>query len=312
MECRICHAQNAKSMGHIRAYLDYGVEIFDCAVCGCRFTQRDDSAYERLHCDESSTYGTHQQFAHAVKRHFDRRNLGQLEQVLSAAAKNRHIINEAKSLNAGAHAMEAGCSLGYLTSWFIAHDIDVIGIDVSQTAIDKATALFGPHFRLITDAAIEKCVPYDFIYHAGTIGCVDDPIGLTRYWLSLLKPGGRLVFNAPNKALADQLGKLWPYTTTPPDLVTLFPDTFWQTQFASIANVSTQTLPLNQRDAMLFRWLPTFVMRARPYLFKSSDAGRFMLRGINFVARHIAALLRDTSDSTLPAEFGVMVTLRKY
>ena len=48
------------------------------------------------------------------------------------------------------------------------------------------------------DARIRAEAPYDFIYHVGMIGCVSDPVKLTRELLALLKPGGILLFNAPN------------------------------------------------------------------------------------------------------------------
>ena len=46
---------------------------------------------------------------------------------------------------------------------------------------------------------MRRSPPYDVIYHVGLIGCVADPIAFTRRLLAMLKPGGTLLFNAPNR-----------------------------------------------------------------------------------------------------------------
>ena len=96
----------------------------------------------------------------------------------------------------------------------------ILGIDVSPEASTSARASFGDHFAVGLDAAQP---PYDVIYHVGLIGCVDDPIALTRRLLAMLKPGGLLLFNAPNRDALGLDGQLWLDSAPPPDLVTLFP-----------------------------------------------------------------------------------------
>src|SRR5207253_2971715 len=69
------------------------------------------------------------------------------------------------------------------------------------------------------------------------IGCVGDPIGLTKQLLTLLKPGGRLLFNAPNRSALHLNGQLWLDSAPPPDVVTLFPEGFWKRHFSNEADV---------------------------------------------------------------------------
>jgi hypothetical protein len=87
------------------------------------------------------------------------------------------------------------------------------------------------------DPAIEAGAPYDVIYHAGTIGCVADPVGMTRRLLSLLKPGGRVLFNVPNRESCYLGGQLWIDSAPPPDVVTLFPPGFWRRHLSDVAEV---------------------------------------------------------------------------
>src|SRR5207244_4131757 len=109
--------------------------------------------------------------------------------------------------------------------------------DVSIEAIKTARVAFGNHFVLNEDRAIDAGAPYDVIYHTGTIGCVGDPVGLTRRLLGLLKPNGCLLFNSPNLQSCCLPGQLWIDAAPPPDVVSIFPPGFWKKQFANDAHV---------------------------------------------------------------------------
>src|SRR5437660_518436 len=87
-----------------------------------------------------------------------------------------------------------------------------------------------PIFECDDDRAMDAMAPYDVVYHVGTIGCVADPLGMTKRLLGLLKPGGRLLFNVPNRDGCYLRGQLWIDAAPPPDVVTLFPSGFWRRQ----------------------------------------------------------------------------------
>ena len=63
---------------------------------------------------------------------------------------------------------------------------------------------------------------------------------MTRQWLDLLKPGGRLLFNAPNRDGCTLRDQLWFESAPPPDVVTLFPPGFWRDRFGDAALVSEE------------------------------------------------------------------------
>jgi hypothetical protein len=67
-----------------------------------------------------------------------------------------------------------------------------------------------------------------------------DPVGITTRCLNLLKPGGHLLFNAPNRDGLNFQNQLWFETAPPPDVVTLFAPGFWRDHFADVAVVSEQ------------------------------------------------------------------------
>jgi SAM-dependent methyltransferase len=117
---------------------------------------------------------------------------------------------------------------------------DVVGVDISTEAVKAAAAAFGPHFMTAGDPDIHLRAPYDVIYHVGSIGCVADPMGMTRELVGMLKSGGRLLFNSPNRDACSLRGQLWLESAPPPDLVTLFRPGFWRQNFQDIADVIEQ------------------------------------------------------------------------
>src|SRR5262249_36513319 len=117
---------------------------------------------------------------------------------------------------------------------------NITGVEVSPKAIAAATTAFGKHFVRAADPVVEAQVPYDLVFHVGTIGCVADPVGMTKRLLSLLKPGGRLLFNAPNRDGLTLRDQLWFESAPPPDVVTMFPPGFWRSHFADVAVVSEE------------------------------------------------------------------------
>src|SRR5262249_35916678 len=136
--------------------------------------------------------------AETCKRLFDRGDLAGLRAALSEGPKYRFVMDAIDREPADARILEIGSSRGHLTSYFILGGRKITGVDVSANAVAAASAAFGAYFVLVEDPLIDAQAPYDVVFHVGTIGCVADPIGMTKRLLDLIKPGGRLLFNAPN------------------------------------------------------------------------------------------------------------------
>ena len=238
IRCRICGSPEITQQGEIEFYFGYDWQIYDCDGCGCRFTLHDNSAYDLLYSEQSSCYSRYTGQAETCKRLFDRGDLAGLRAALSEGSKYRFIIDAIDREPADARILEIGSSRGHLTSYFILAEREITGVDISPNAITTANADFGDYFVQAGDPSIEARAPYDVIFHVGTIGCVADPVGMTRKWLDLLKPGGRLLFNAPNRNGCTLRDQLWFESAPPPDVVTLFPPGFWRDRFGDTAVVS--------------------------------------------------------------------------
>ena len=236
--CRICRSPVVQIVGVVEYLAGYAWTVYDCEVCGCRFTQHDGKVHSALHESGAiSYYSDYRELASRCHSLFEQGNHEALRRVLCQTPKYDFVIKHVALEPPSSHLLEVGCSRGYLTSYFILEGRNVIGTDVSCEAVKDASAAFGNHFALAGSPAVAARAPYDLVYHVGMIGCVSDPMGLTKQLLAMLKPGGRLLFNAPNRAALHLQGQLWLDSAPPPDLVTLFPEGFWERHFSREAEV---------------------------------------------------------------------------
>jgi SAM-dependent methyltransferase len=237
-KCRVCGSPQVELAGQVEYYIGFEWAIWDCGNCGCRFTRHEDAVYDRLHSEASSCYVRYRDLAALCKARFNRGDLEGLRGELSHTSKYRFVIDEVSRGNRSARLLEIGCARGFLTSYFILGGWRVTGVDVSAEAVNAANTAFGHHFVLADSPEVPAGAPYDLIYHVGTIGCVADPVGMTRKLLGMLKPGGTLLFNAPNREACWARNQLWFDSAPPPDVVTLFPPGFWRRQFTDLADVA--------------------------------------------------------------------------
>jgi len=258
--CRVCGAENVTRCGEVEFYFGYAWPIYDCGDCGCRFTSHEASTYDFLYSERSSCYSRYAIQADRCKLLFNRGDLAGLRAELSQASKYRFIIDEIERLPTHVRVVELGSSRGHLTSYFILAGRRIMGIDVSPTAVAAAVAAFGEYFVLPGDPSVETQAPYDVVFHVGTIGCVSDPLAITTRCLNLLKPGGRLLFNAPNRDALNFRNQLWFESAPPPDLVTLFAPGFWRDHFSDVAVVSEQIESCGPEQNLLL-WLRRLARR---------------------------------------------------
>jgi SAM-dependent methyltransferase len=284
----------------------------------------DASVYERLHRSGAiDYYREYRDLAAQAKHHFDRHDLNGLQRCLSRWSKYRFIINQLRAESPDARVLEVGCSRGYLTSYSILAGRSIIGTDVALEAIESARAAFGDHFTNIDSPSIKLGAPYDVVYHVGLIGCVADPIELTNGLLSLLKPGGKLLFNAPNRASCSGCGQLWIDSAPPPDVVTLFAPGFWRSRFTDIANVTELLENLSADESLRIGLQRTFrrswkkpVPRAL-VLSEQNTSNGFGSSGTawRMIERTMMKLGRMSRLSHVvsrqPSEFGLFVTMTR-
>lgn len=316
--CRICRSPRVTEVGYYRPYKEFGFTVYDCGKCGCRFVWRQEKIFEALHSGAQSPYAFHKEMADRVKQWFDRGDLGAMYAYLSRQPKNRFVMDAIARLGCGPkQVLEIGCSWGYLAAYHLLAGYRVLAVDISTTAVVEAALRFGPHFRVVEDDDFARLGTFEVAYHLGTIGCVDDPVGFTRNILQALRPGGKLFFNAPNVAAAREMKALWVSGTPPPDLITLFCESFWQQAFAAEADVEVCYEPYDG-IANLRKFLDR--IRPRPYILDRPDlsltqaGAKPRYRPGSPLRQGLAGVAKFTGSRILPRqtlEYGMFVTLTK-
>jgi SAM-dependent methyltransferase len=253
--CRICGSAEVHAAGDVEYYAGFRCTIIDCDSCGCRFTEHQQDVYDWLYSHPASPYGIYREIGETVEMLFHNGDAAALRSELYNTPKYRFVLESIERSGCNGRILELGCSRGHLTSYFILNRFDITGSDTSHKAISDARTAFGDYFVHADSPLIAEKAPYETIYHVGTIGCVANPLGLTRSLLRLLKRGGQLLFNAPNADSCSLPGQLWIDEAPPPDVVTLFRPGFWRNHFSDIAEVEerVERCSANQSMRILLR-----------------------------------------------------------
>lgn len=290
--------------------------------CGCRFTDHRNDTYETLYSARSSCYSRYTIQSARCKTLFDQKQKAALRIELSSTSKYKFVIDALESAPQESRFLEVGSSFGHLTSYFILDGRNITGIDVSASAVATATAAYGPYFLDANDLSIDR-TRYDAIFHVGTIGCVADPVGLTAKFLKLLKPGGRLLFNAPNRGALTLKGQLWFESAPPPDVVTLFPPDFWRNHFAADATVretielapALDSLLVASRNLVGRKWrspIPQNLQLSEQQMSPRRDLWDKFWHTFDRSVRRLAPALSLTSLAPrYPSEYGIFVEMTR-
>lgn len=99
--------------------------------------------------------------------------------------------------------LEVGSGMGYLTYSLKKDGYNILGLDISQSAVNRAVESFG-EFYVCSDVfnySETNKNEYDIIILTEVIEHVDDPLGFLKSLASLLKIGGHIILTTPNKSI---------------------------------------------------------------------------------------------------------------
>jgi SAM-dependent methyltransferase len=98
--------------------------------------------------------------------------------------------------------LEVGSGLGYLTYSLIRENYEVVGLDISPTAVEQANKTFGEYYKCADLFEFSKlhAESFDIVILTEVIEHIDKPIHFIESIKSLLKPGGRAIITTPNKS----------------------------------------------------------------------------------------------------------------
>ena len=99
--------------------------------------------------------------------------------------------------------LEIGCGLGYFTYSLRKANYNVIGLDISQTAVAHAKETFGDHYicaDLFEYAQLNSGL-FDLVILTEVIEHISKPLDFIKSILKLLKSQGKAIITSPNKSL---------------------------------------------------------------------------------------------------------------
>ena len=320
MICPVCGLPDLRRAGRLHPYRDVETEVFDCDACGSRFTPHQGEVYERLHRTGAGAYGGHEADAHRAAEDIAAGNLEALGQRLRRSPKQSFVLDALTGRKHLDPLLEMGCSRGHLSAYLLARGRRLLGVDIAPSAVAAARERFGDHFVEPGDPRLEAEGPFGAAFHLGTVGCVAQPFAFTLELLGRLRPGGLLLFNAPNAEACRGDGRLWVLGTPPPDLVTLFSADTWREAFPRHARsrgveveVEVRERPASGRENLYRRWRRGDPP-PRPALFgEPAEPEASPSEGGSALRRAVGAAL-DLTGRALPpkpAETGLEVVIRR-
>jgi SAM-dependent methyltransferase len=319
--CRVCGSDDTAVAGRVEYLSGFPSVIVDCRHCGCRTSADAAPLHAAFHEVPSiSYYAGYRVLLDQCRRMFAAGDRAGIERLLRQNPKYAFVLDQLQTLPDGSRILEWGCSRGYLAAASLAAGRQVLGVDVAPDAVAAACEAFGDHFVIDGSPRIEAEGPYDAIYHVGLIGCVPDPLGLTRRLTALLKPGGKLFFNAPNRDAMHLRGQLWLDSAPPPDLVALFPSGFWRAHGApgvSVTETPAITSPSESTVKTLQRWFGHSWQPPRPSPSDVASAHAWTQPPAGAPWRLLEAAVAKFSATTgfrigrWPEEFGMFVVMAR-
>lgn len=199
MICPTCRHEGQLVSGRFDGYLEgYQVAIVECGRCRLRYADRLDvpeTLYESIyrHAAMLPGYDRYARYARTVSRSAD-----PLQLLAHAELPYRFAADAARQLDRDAVVIDLGCGEGYLTYALRKAGLRCVGVDLSQTVVDRARQRFGHDDWFATTDELDQNGA-DLVLALEIIEHVADPVGFLRDATRLLRDGGAIVATTPNR-----------------------------------------------------------------------------------------------------------------
>lgn len=222
LRCRMCKSDKVGQISEIPGYRKGSrFAVRHCVNCNSSSAhpltethEEIESLYEGIYrqAERLPGYERYVRYSRKVTKHRDPlRFLARKDEAYWAV---EHLL---KDKNPETHkVLEIGSGLGYLTYAIRQAGFDVIGLDISQEAVNAATERYGQLFvcgsaQAYTSTSSSR---FDSIVMTEVVEHVEDVYGLLRSAQLLLNPAGSIMITSPNKS-SYPAGSIWK-TELPP------------------------------------------------------------------------------------------------
>jgi SAM-dependent methyltransferase len=180
-------------------------EIYHCSSCNTSYPLprcNSGSIYELIYEKGNSVPGYYRywKYMDEVKREKNPLNyLAEKENTYWAARK---AVSEFARKKNNPRILEIGSGLGYLTYSFRKAGYDIIGLDVSETAVAVAKQRYGDYYISgdLFKYSIENAGAFDIVLLTEVIEHIDDITNFISALSKLLQTNGQIIMTTPNKS----------------------------------------------------------------------------------------------------------------
>lgn len=182
-------------------------QIYRCNTCQVSFPQPQIDAsklYDVIYKDAQNVpgYGRYWAYFNEIKK--KKNPLKYLADSEASYWGVQEALKKLGSKNKQWKILEIGSGLGYLTYALRQAKYDIVGLDISKEAVDRANKHFGDYFvhANLFDYVVQKPKSYDVVILTEVIEHVENPFEFIEAIFKLLKPDGKMVMTTPNKSIA--------------------------------------------------------------------------------------------------------------
>lgn len=199
--CDICGGKLTDA-GSVPGYQEPNLyTILDCRTCYTMVANPrtvDPRVYNAIYAVPGGAPGYDRYFQYARRIVRARNPLRYLTTRVDAAWGVSQALRKYRAVS----VLEAGCGLGYFTYALKRAGYSVLGIDVSQEAVAKATRAYGDLYKTesIESFAHSSEQTFDAVVMVEVIEHLEDPITAIADAVRLLSPGGSIVLTTPNRS----------------------------------------------------------------------------------------------------------------
>jgi SAM-dependent methyltransferase len=211
LKCPICRSENAALFlaGHPGYQEPQTFDIWRCPDCNTSFVNAEGvetgPIYDSIYRNSRFVPGYSRYYEYSqkvLKAASPLEFLADSETVYWAIKQRLEFSDSPKD----APVLEVGSGLGYLTYALNQSGRNVVGLDISETAVQNARKSYGDHFvrAEIGDYSRTNAGRFAFVVATEVIEHIGDVYPFLESGLRLLRPGGELLVTTPNRDASSQ------------------------------------------------------------------------------------------------------------
>jgi SAM-dependent methyltransferase len=205
--CQLCSSEAELKFKGFPGYQQPGTfDIYHCSCCNLAFSQPvvpSGTIYEQIYKygDRVPGYDRYWKYLRTVG-HL-RNPLKYLANTEEAYWGIREALTSCVRDKEKERLLEVGSGLGYLTFSLKRTGYNIVGLDISQTAIAMAKESFGPLYTCcdLFEYANSHTGEYDVVVLTEVFEHVPDPFRFLESLILLVRTGGKIILTTPNKSL---------------------------------------------------------------------------------------------------------------